>query len=163
MLRRKEEEKILDVNASMQGNLVFSEPVNLRINGKFDGNLTTKGNLIIGSNAEVNATIIGDNVTIEGKVKGRLKALRGLIFNSTAEVSADIETPKVTIKEGAIFNGQCTMTPSRLSLEEVSEYLSIEEAKIMEWVNSGRIPVERNGDKLLFDLKEVESWISSSR
>ena len=32
-------EKILDVDASMQGTLSFNDPVNLRINGKFEGKL----------------------------------------------------------------------------------------------------------------------------
>jgi len=51
MRRRKDEEfaeKILDVDASMQGTLAFKDPVNLRINGKFDGKLDTKGSLTIG-------------------------------------------------------------------------------------------------------------------
>jgi excisionase family DNA binding protein len=52
------------------------------------------------------------------------------------------------------------MTEGKISLEELCDYLSIEENKIMEWVESGKIPVESEGDKLLFDRKEVESWIS---
>ena len=51
MRRRREEEpkeKILDVDASMQGTLSFKDPVNLRINGKFEGKLQTKGSLTIG-------------------------------------------------------------------------------------------------------------------
>ena len=41
-------EKVLDVNASMQGTLRFDDPVNLRINGKFEGTLDTKGMLMVG-------------------------------------------------------------------------------------------------------------------
>jgi hypothetical protein len=33
----------------------------------------------------------------------------------------------------------------------------------MEWVNNGRIPVEKEGEKLFFDRKEVETWISQQR
>ena len=40
--RKKLEEKILDVDAAMQGNLIFKDPVNLRINGKFEGNWKPK-------------------------------------------------------------------------------------------------------------------------
>ena len=36
--KKKLEEKILDVDAAMQGSLTFKDPVNLRINGKFEGN-----------------------------------------------------------------------------------------------------------------------------
>ncbi len=160
MGRRKEEEKILDVNAAMQGSLVFSDPVSLRINGKFEGSLTTKGNLMIGSSADVKASIVGENITISGSVKGDIKATSMVNLASTAQVFGDIETPKIAIEEGAIFNGKCNMLDVKISLEDLSEYLSIEEDKIIEWVEGGKIPVEKKGGKLLFDRKEVESWIA---
>ena len=160
MVKRREEEKILDVNAAMQGSLIFSDPVNLRINGKFEGTLTTKGNLIVGRSAEVKADIIGERIVVSGVVRGRIRATDALQLTATAEVIGDIEVPKVSIEEGAIFNGKCKMLEGKISLEELSDYLSIEEKKIIEWVDSGKIPVERDGDRLLFDRKEVESWVS---
>jgi excisionase family DNA binding protein len=163
MIKKREEEKILDVNASMQGSLVFSDPVNLRINGKFRGELTTKGNLIIGESAEVNAVICGENIVISGKVKGKIKATKMLKFTSTAYIESDIETPKISIEEGAIFNGRCKMLEEKMTLEELSEYLSVEEEKIIEWVDSGRISAEKEGEKLLFNRKEVEAWIAQNR
>ena len=72
----------------------------------------------------------------------------------------DIETPRFSVEEGAIFNGKCKMLEGKISLEELSDYLSIEERKIIEWVDGGKIPVERDGDRLLFDRKEVETWVS---
>jgi len=45
-------------------------------------------------------------------------------------------------------------------MEELSDYLSIEENKITEWVNGGKIPVEKEGEKLVFDRKKVEDWIA---
>ena len=46
MLGRKNDahpQKVLDVDASLQGNLVFKDAVNLQINGSFEGKLETKG------------------------------------------------------------------------------------------------------------------------
>jgi excisionase family DNA binding protein len=163
MNRKREEERVLDINATMQGSLVFSEPVNLRITGKFEGTLTTKGNLIIAENAVVNADIVGEAMIIGGKVNGKIRATRAISLSHTAQVIADIETPKISIEEGAIFNGKCKMPQGKLSLEELSDYLSIEEGKIMEWVGSGRIPVEKEGEKLFFDRKDVEEWITQNR
>jgi excisionase family DNA binding protein len=159
MLRKKDEEKILDINANMQGSLVFSEPVNLRINGKFEGKLHTKGNLMIGENAVVAADIIGDGMVIGGKVTGKIHATQVVTLTATAHLTGDIEAPKLIVEEGAIFNGSSKMTAPRLSLSELSEYLSIEENKIMEWVGSGKIPVEKEGEKLFFDRRNVEEWI----
>ncbi|MDD5194900.1 MAG: polymer-forming cytoskeletal protein [Candidatus Omnitrophica bacterium] len=162
MMKRREEEKVLDVNAAMQGSLAFADPVNLRINGKFNGTLNTKGSLIVGESAQVAADIIGENITVSGQVKGKIKATRSLALSSSAEVYADIETPSIAIEAGAIFNGRCTMPNEKMSISELSDFLSIEEAKIVEWVNSGKIPVEREGESLLFDRREVETWISKN-
>lgn len=160
IMKKKEEDKVLDVNAAMQGSLVFSDPVNLRINGKFEGNLTTKGMLIIGNSAQVKADINGEEITISGVVRGNVRASRIVKLTSTAEVYADIDAPKISIEEGAFFNGKCKMMQGKMSILELSDYLSIGEEKIMEWVNGGKIPVDREGEKLIFDRKEVETWIS---
>jgi excisionase family DNA binding protein len=160
MVRKKEDDKFLDVNASMQGSLMFGDPVNLRINGKFEGTLTTRGNLIIGKDADVNASIVGENISIAGVVRGNIKATSQLELTSTAQVNGEIEVAKLIIEGGAVFNGKCMMTEGKISLEELSDYLAIEENKIMEWVEGGKIPVESEGSKLLFDRKEVETWIA---
>jgi excisionase family DNA binding protein len=162
MMKRREDEKVLDVNAAMQGSLVFSDAVNLRINGKFDGTLNTKGSLIVGESAEVHADIIGENITVAGQVKGKIKATRTLTLATSAEVYADVETPSIAIEAGAVFNGRCTMPHEKMSISELSDFLSIEEGKIIEWVNNGKIPVEKEGENLLFDRREVETWIGKN-
>ncbi len=150
MVKKKEEEKVLDVNATMQGTLKFSDPVKLRINGKFEGALTTKGTLLIGEDAHVTADIIGENISISGWVKGNVRATKMIELKSTAVMLGDMETS---------FNGKSRMSEEKMSLDELSEYLSIDEDKIMEWVNGGRIPVERQEEGLMFDRQEVETWI----
>ncbi|MBI3320525.1 MAG: polymer-forming cytoskeletal protein, partial [Candidatus Omnitrophica bacterium] len=65
MMRRKEaqapiQEKILDVTANMQGEISFKDPVNLHIQGTFEGKLHTKGQLTVGKTAQVKADIEGD-------------------------------------------------------------------------------------------------------
>ena len=163
MLRKKEDEKVLDINATMQGSLVFSEPVNLRINGKFEGKLNTKGNLMVGEAAIVNADIVGEDMVLGGRVSGKIIASRMVTLTGTAQFNGDIEAPKIVMEEGAVFNGNCKMPQSRLSLSELSDYLSIEEDKIMEWVGKGKIPVEKEGENLFFDRRNVEDWITQHR
>jgi len=160
MARRKEDDKVLDVNAAMQGSLVFSDPVNLRINGKFEGNLDTKGRLTIGKDAIIKADIIGENIIVGGSIKGNIKATNTVKLLATAQIIGNIEVPKISIEEGAIFNGKCRTAEARISLEELSDYLSVEEKKIVEWVEGGKIPVEKEGNKLLFDRREVETWVA---
>ncbi len=163
MARKKEDEKILDVNAAMQGTMVFSEPVNLRINGKFEGNLTAKGNLIIGEDAKVTADIEGEDVVISGLVRGNIKATGTLSLTPTANVFGDIETIRLSVQEGAVMNGKCKMYTERLTLSELSDYLSVDTDKIIEWANSGKLPAQKEGSELVFDRRELELWVEQNR
>ncbi|MCA9399505.1 MAG: polymer-forming cytoskeletal protein, partial [Candidatus Omnitrophica bacterium] len=55
-------DKTVEISAQMQGSLKFSDPVNLKINGQFSGSLDTKGTLTVGSSANVEADISGENI-----------------------------------------------------------------------------------------------------
>ena len=52
-LRRKPDEdgqlRLLEVDASMAGTLSFKDPVNLQINGQFEGSLDVRGVLTVGA------------------------------------------------------------------------------------------------------------------
>src|SRR3990167_4687279 len=98
--KRHETERLLDVDASMLGSLIFKDPVNLRINGRFEGTLNTKGNLMIGEHASVNADITGDSIVIAGKVNGNVNALKELKLISPGCVVGDIRTPLLSVAEG---------------------------------------------------------------
>ena len=149
--KKKLEEKVLDVDAAMQGSLSFKDPVNLRINGKFEGNLETKGNLTIGSTAMASGDIIGDNIVIAGRVKGRVTAKERLTLLPTAVIDGDIYPAKLNIAEGAILEGRCTMLHDFLNAEELSRYLEVDLNSIMEWANSGKVPALKEGDTWKFE------------
>ncbi|MDD5692276.1 MAG: polymer-forming cytoskeletal protein, partial [Candidatus Omnitrophica bacterium] len=143
--KKKLEEKTLDVDAAMQGTLSFKDPVNLRINGKFEGNLETRGNLTIGTTAVVNADILGDNVIIGGRVKGKITARERLTLLPQAVVEGHIYPAKLNVAEGALLQGQCTMLHDFLNAEELAKYLEVELNSIMEWANSGKVPGNKEG------------------
>lgn len=166
-------EKILDVDASMQGTLKFRDPVNLRINGKFEGSLDTKGNLTIGEGAVVSATIVGENIVISGEVNGNITAHNKLILTSSALVTGDISTPILSVAEGAKFRGKCQMglevesdlskREDLLTTEEVARYLEVDTASVLEWANSGKIPALRDGDNWKFERLKVDRWIAEEK
>jgi excisionase family DNA binding protein len=119
MMRRREkevpdlrEEKILDVTASMQGQISFKDTVNLHIQGTFEGTLQTKGQLTVGKSAQVNADIEGDTITIAGKVAGTIVARELLKVTSTGECVGEIQTAKLSVEEGGILHGHCEMIPT---------------------------------------------------
>jgi excisionase family DNA binding protein len=163
------EEKILDVDASMQGTMVFKDPVNLKINGRFEGNLTTRGNLTIGETAVVNANIEGDDITISGAVIGNIKARTRLRIIAPARVTGDIEAPILGISEGAAFQGKCHMGessaqfPQILNLDEVAEYLEVKPSVVNEWASQGKIPAMKDDNKWRFEKVLIDEWISKER
>lgn len=161
--RKKIEEKVLDVDATMQGRLSFKDPVNMRINGKFEGSLETKGNLTIGQTAVVIADIVGDNIVIGGKVKGRVTARERLTLLPSAVVEGDIYPAKLNISEGAILEGNCSMLHDFLNAQELARYLEVDLDSIMEWANSGKVPAVKEGSDWKFDRKAIDSWIASGK
>jgi len=161
--KKKTDERTLDVDASMQGSLSFKDPVNLRINGKFEGNLDTRGNLIIGSNAQVHADITGDNIVIGGRVKGKITAKERLTLLPTAVVEGDIYPAKLNVAEGALFEGRCSMLHDFLDANELAKYLEVDLNSIMEWANAGKVPGHKEGTDWRFERKAIDSWVASGK
>lgn len=161
--KKKLEEKILDVDASMQGTLSFKDPVNLRINVKFEGSLDAKGVLTIGPGANVSADIIGDSIIMEGKVRGKITARVSLELLPTAIFDGDIFTFRLIVSEGAIFNGKCQMLGEILNTEELARYLEVDINSILDWANQGKIPAVKQGNDWKFERKAIDSWIASGK
>ena len=166
--RDEVDEKILDVDASMQGTIAFKDPVNLRINGSFEGKLDTRGNLTIGENAKVKAAIQGDNIIVAGKVTGDINATMGLSVISPAVIQGNITTPRLSVSEGAVIEGQITMLNVRgagdsmdvtMTLRDVAQYLEVEAKIVEEWANKKRIPSRHENGTWLFSKASVDRWI----
>ena len=103
-------DEVINIEAGMEGSLKFNSPINLKISGKFEGELETKGILIIGEKADVKAkTIKGDTITIAGKVKGDIISSKRLELSATAKVIGNVEAPILVIQEGAMLKGDCSM------------------------------------------------------
>ncbi len=161
--KKRVEEKILDVDAAMQGTLAFKDHVNLRINGKFEGSLEARGNLIIGQTAIVCADIVGDNIVIGGRVKGKVTAKERLTLLPTAIVEGEIYPVRLNIAEGAILEGRCMMLHDFLNAEELARYLEVDLKSIMEWASSGKMPGLREGENWRFERKAIDSWVAAEK
>jgi len=161
--RKKLEEKVMDVDAAMQGTLNFKDPINLRINGKFEGTLETRGNLTIGSTAVVFADITGDSIVIGGRVKGKIIARESLTLLPTAIIEGDIFPTKLNVAEGAIFEGKCAMLHDFMNSEELARYLEVDLKSIVDWANSGKVPGFREGEDWKFERKAIDSWVAAGK
>ena len=164
-------EKVLDVDASMQGTLTFKDPVNLRINGKFEGKLDTKGSLTIGEHAIVNADITGESVTVAGRINGDIKA-QSVKLVAPACVIGDLKTRTLSIAEGAVLEGHCNMlsegktskgVAERLSLDEVAKYLEVDKDVVVEWADTGKLPATKEGSNWRFDKSKIDTWLTNEK
>jgi cytoskeletal protein CcmA (bactofilin family) len=90
------------------GVLRFKEP--LRILGKFEGEIDSKGLLLIDRDSELKVKKIrAMSVIIGGTVYGDIEAVEKLELLSTAKVYGNIRTSKLRIADGVIFEGRCEM------------------------------------------------------
>ncbi len=179
MLRRKsgdDESQLrrLEVDASMSGTLVFKDPVNLQINGRFEGTLDVKGSLTIGPAAQVKATIRGESIIIGGSVEGSVVGTRRVELQARARLIGNVTTPRLVVHEEAMLHGQCDMLPPPtptpppepiqwMSLEELARYLEVDASMVLEWVQSGRLPGEQQSDQWRFDRTKIEAWLAQEK
>ena len=96
------EEALFKGEISFQGTLC--------INGKFEGTISTNGNLIISKSGDVEADIEAETVVCEGQVKGNIVASKKVELRSNGKVIGDVQSPSLNIEVGAKLDGRCDMT-----------------------------------------------------
>lgn len=116
--RLETRKKVIDIETGMQGNVKFSGPVNLRISGKFEGELESEGVLIISEKADVKAKIIkGEDIKIVGKVVGDIVGTKRVELSTPAKVVGDIKTPILVVNEGVMLKGHCEVSSEEAKTE----------------------------------------------
>jgi len=97
----------LDRGATFKGELEFEDT--MRIDGRFNGKIMSKNELIVGESAHIEGDISVGRIAISGTVVGRIVAEQRVEIHRNGKVFSDIDTPALVIEEGAIFQGNCTM------------------------------------------------------
>jgi cytoskeletal protein CcmA (bactofilin family) len=100
----------IDQGSEFSGRLSFRDTV--RIDGKFEGEISSENTLIVGETGEIQATIQSENVIISGKVEGDVIAPHQVVIHKTARVNGTIRTASLAVEEGAQLNGQIIMDGS---------------------------------------------------
>ena len=86
----------------------------VRIDGRFEGEITTGDTLIIGESAMIEGSITGGVIVSSGKIKGNIIASEKVELLNNAVLIGDVRTPSFSMEEGVIFQGLCDMGVSRL-------------------------------------------------
>lgn len=97
----------LDRGSIFKGELEFEDT--MRIDGRFNGKIHSKNELIVGESAHIEGDIHVGRVAISGTVVGKIVADQRVEIHRNGKVYSDIDTPALIIEEGAIFQGNCVM------------------------------------------------------
>lgn len=98
----------LDRGSHLRGELLFD--THFRVHGKFTGDVTSEGELIVGEGGEVEGEVRVGQVVVSGVVRGSIQASRRVQITATGKVQADVETPSLIVEDGALFEGRCAMS-----------------------------------------------------
>jgi cytoskeletal protein CcmA (bactofilin family) len=92
---------LIDAEASVEGRLTGK---NVRILGKFKGEVEVVGRLDLGEGARVEAKVLADAVEIGGELSGEVMA-RAVVLLEKARVSGSIDAQTLVVREGAQLTG----------------------------------------------------------
>ncbi|MCL2027351.1 MAG: polymer-forming cytoskeletal protein [Bacteroidales bacterium] len=117
----KETESFNSYNIISAGTVVIGEfhtPGNIRIDGMFEGNISTKGRLIVGQAGKISGHVICQNGEFEGEINATVDVEQHLALKTTAKLIGDVKTDKISIETGAVFHGHCKMNPNEIPFDK---------------------------------------------
>jgi cytoskeletal protein CcmA (bactofilin family) len=115
---KKEKEQIngfLSKDTEFEGKLSFTGEV--RIDGRYSGEIMAEGVLVVGESAFLEADIRAARLIISGEVHGNIIAGKKIEINSRGKVLGNISAPVLIIEEGGVFEGACKM-PKNVAIED---------------------------------------------
>ena len=89
------------------GNIHFEKP--FIVKGQISGNIDATSDLVVDSQAVVNADISAERVVVRGNITGNIKCKKVVFVTSTGSVTGDITSAQVVLEPGSNFTGHCTM------------------------------------------------------
>ena len=99
-------ETVIGPNCRISG--MLQSDGGIRIEGVFDGQIQTTGNLVIADTAKVIAEVQAYNVVVAGSLKGNVTANRVEITGS-GKLWGDLNVNSLLLNEGAFLKGQTNM------------------------------------------------------
>lgn len=98
---------VIESGIKFTGNIKFVKPFMIR--GKVNGRIDATSDLVVDSEAEVNADINAVRVLVKGKVRGNIQAKKLIFVSASGILDGDISAEKVVLEPGSTFSGRCRM------------------------------------------------------
>jgi cytoskeletal protein CcmA (bactofilin family) len=109
----------LGEGTSFSGILQFEGTV--RLDGRFDGEISGSDLLIVGETAAARADIKVGSLVVGGRVEGNITAKKRVELLSTAQVVGSIKTTSLIVHDGATFSGNCEMRREEAKVVRLSQ------------------------------------------
>ena len=97
----------IENSTALKGNIKSKNDI--RIDGNVEGEVVTKGKVILGKESDVVGKILCANADIEGKFDGELTASGTLSLKSGSNVKGKVKIQKLIVESGSMFNANCSM------------------------------------------------------
>ena len=117
----------IEKNSSFTGN--FTSESDFRIDGSFEGNIETKGKVVIGKNGKIDGTIVCSSADIEGNFSGTIHVQDLLSIRSTGEVHGDVVMSKLIVESGAVFNAKSSMQNDATNIAPLKKITNFNDAR----------------------------------
>ncbi|MGY6561372.1 MAG: bactofilin family protein [Luteibaculaceae bacterium] len=86
---------------------------NIRIDGKVEGTIKTKGRLVIGETGFVKGNIFCQEADIEGKFEGNIQVNGLLSLKSKSSITGDANFTNLLVEEGAKLSCTCNINQKK--------------------------------------------------
>jgi len=84
-------------------------PTDIKIDGTFEGKVTSDAKVTIGENAVIKGDIVCNDADLWGQVNGNLYVKDTLSLKDTCVVEGDLHIRRLSVELDAKFNGNCKM------------------------------------------------------
>ncbi len=111
MKRKDQINAFLGKDTEFEGKLSFNGAV--RIDGRLKGEIFTEGTLIVGESAVIASNIHVSHIIVSGEIRGNIVASDRIEIHAPGKVFGNIQAPTVIIDEGVVFEGNCSMHPTK--------------------------------------------------
>ncbi|KIL39465.1 cell shape determination protein CcmA [Gordoniibacillus kamchatkensis] len=101
----------------------------IRVEGHLEGDIECGGDITVGENADVHASITARDVIIAGKVRGNVTCKGKLTVLASGQLFGNIDARSFVIVEGGIFQGTSLMKPLAPAAEPVHNNNKVIDAK----------------------------------
>ncbi len=87
----------------------YRTPHNLRIDGRYEGDIDCQGTVFVGETAMVAARVIAGNVIIAGQFEGEIAVETRFEVLETGRVAATVSAAVTVVHDGAFYQGELHM------------------------------------------------------